>query len=287
MNKRFLYSLWTLASLLFFLWLLFPGAFAEALIEAHTDRKFGNVSVDVKGVRPALPLGLSVKGLALGLPELPPVSVRGIRVTPSWLTLVTPRPGAGMKASIFGGSVEADVRVRYKGLAWSRVTGEMEDVDLATLSPFLKGRLPVDLALSGRGDGILELTRDKEVTGMVEIRLADVTVGLKDPVIPVEKLTFASVTAEVEVKGRKLTISSVHVDGTEVDAELRGSLTLSKRLESSRINVNGTVNPDPDFVKTLSDRVPLAMLVDPKLLKRGRIPLRITGTLGNPKVSLK
>ncbi|BCS94726.1 hypothetical protein DSLASN_03580 [Desulfoluna limicola] len=287
MNKRFLYSLWTLASLFFFLWLLFPGEFAEALIEAHTDRKVGNVSVNLEGVGPALPLGLSVKGLSLSLPDMPPVSARDIRLTPSWLTLVTSRPGAGMKASLFGGRVEADVRVRYKGFAWNSISGEVEDVDLSTLSPFFSGRLPVDLTLSGQGQGRLELTRDNEVTGTGEIRLAGVTVGIKDPIIPVEKLTFASVTAEVEVKGRKLTITRVHVDGTEVDAELRGTLTLSDRIESSRINVNGTVNPDPDFVKTLSDRVPLAMLVDPKLLKRGRIPLRITGTLGEPRVSLK
>lgn len=287
MKKRFLYSLWTLASLLLFLWVLFPGEFVEALIEAHADRKFGNVSVNVEGVGPALPLGLSVKGLALNLPDFPVVRARDIRLTPSWLTLVTPRPGVAMKASLFGGRVKADVRVRYKGLVWQRITGEVEDVDLATLSPFVNGRLPIDLVLSGRGEARLDLTRDKEVTGTGEIRLVDVTVGITDFIIPVEKLSFASVIVEVEVKGHNLTVSRIHVDGTEVDVELRGTLTLSNRLESSRINLSGTVNLDPGFIRELTDRVPLAMLVDLKLLKRGRIPLRIRGTLGDPKFSLK
>jgi type II secretion system protein N len=287
MNKRFLYSLWTLASLLLFLWLLFPGEFAESLIEGHADRRLGAGSVDVEGVRPALLLGLSVQGLALTLPDLPVVTAQDIRLTPSWLTLFTLRPGAAMKASLFGGNAEADARIRYSGLAWDRITGEIEDVDLATLSPFVDGRLPVDLVFSGRGQANLELTRDKGVKGKGRIELADVTVGITDPIIPVEKLSFASVVVEVEVTGRTLTVGRIHVDGTEVDAELRGTLTLSNPLESSRVNLTGTVNPDPGFVKELTDRAPLAMLMDPKLLKKGRIPLRISGTLGDPKVSFK
>jgi len=91
----------------------------------------------------------------------------------------------------------------------------------------------------------------------------------------------------VEVTGPKVTFTRIHVEGTEVDAELKGTLSLSSRLESSRINISGTLNPDPAFVKELSDRLPISMLMDPKRLKRGRIPLRISGTLSNPRVSLK
>jgi len=125
------------------------------------------------------------------------------------------------------------------------------------------------------------------VKGTGRVQLTDVTVAVDDPIFPVKKLSFASVIAEVEVTGATLAIKRIHVDGNEVDAELRGTLMLSTPLESSRINISGTVNPDAGFVKELTDRIPLAMLVDPKLLKQGRIPLRISGTLGDPRVSLK
>lgn len=287
MKKFLLYGLWTLASVLFFLWLLFPGEWAESLIEAHANRQLRNGSLTVEGVSPALPLGLSAKGVALALPALPPVTARDLRVTPSLLTLVTPRPGAGASASIFGGTAEAKARVRYKGRQWDRLTGRVDGVDLAALAPFLKGRLPVEVSLAGRGDGSLELTRDKAVTGAGRIDLTDVTVGVEDPMIPLKKLTFGAVAVEVAVAGRTLTFGRIHVEGAEVDAELKGTLTLSRRLEASRLNISGTVNPDPGFVRDVTDRVPLAMLVDPKLLKRGRIPLRVTGTLANPRVSFK
>jgi len=287
MKTFFLYGLWTLAALLFFLWLLFPGEFAEALIEAHADRRLSPGTLNVEGVSPALPLGLSVKGVALTLPGLPPVTARNIRVTPSWLTLVTSRPGAEMTASLFGGKAAGSARIRYKGRQWSRIRGRLKGMDLATVSPLLKGRVPIEWSVSGRGDGTFELSRDNKAKGTGRLSLANVTVGFDDPLIPLDNLEFASVVVDVEVDGSKLTFSRIHVEGTEVDAELKGTLTLSRRLESSRINISGTLNPDPGFVKELSDRLPISMLMDPKLLKRGRIPLRISGTLSNPRVSLK
>jgi type II secretion system protein N len=287
MKKRFFYGLWTLISLLFFLRILFPGEFAEALIEAHADREIGPGSLNVEGVAPALPLGIKVRGMALKVSDFPPVTVRDVRLTPSWLTLVTSNPGAGVTASLFGGTADIAGRIRYEGHRLTRLEGQLTDVDLSTLTPFLKARIPVEITLSGRGDGVLDLSRGKALEGTARLSLADVTVGFKDPLIPLEKLVFGSVIVEVEVVGRSLTFSRIHVDGTEVDAELRGTLTLSDRIESSSLNITGTVNPDPGFVKELTDRIPLAMLADPKLLKQGRIPLRISGTLAKPKVSFK
>ncbi|WP_300672387.1 type II secretion system protein GspN [Desulfoluna sp.] len=288
MKKRLLYTFWIVISLFFFLRVLFPGEFAEVWIESHVDREFGAGSLNVEEVTPALPLGLTVKGLAFKVAELPPLTLRDIRLTPSWLTLFSATPGAEMQASLLGGEAEVDGRFQYEGRQWQHLKGRVADVDLSTLMPFIKGSMPLEISLSGRGDGSLDLSREKKkVEGTGRLSLFDVTVGFKDPIIPVKKLEFASIAVDVEVVGRRLAFSRVHVEGTEVDAELSGTLTLLNRIESSRIDIRGTVNPDPGFVKDLTDRIPLAMLADPKLLKRGRIPLRISGTLEHPKVSFK
>lgn len=287
MKTFFLYALWTLASLFVFLWVLFPGEFAENLMEAHARQRFAPATVNVEGVSPTFPLGLKVKGAALTLPGKAPMTVRDIRVTPSLFTLVTSQPGAGMKATIFGGKVTGDGRVKLGTGRWTRVAGRLEGMDLSTLLPLLKDRIPIEFAVTGRGDGTLDLSRDKAAKGTGQLTLSNVTVELKDPLIPLDKLEFASVEVDVEVAGPKVTFSRIHVEGTEVDAELKGTVSLSSRPASSRINISGTLNPDPGFVKELSDRLPVSMLVDPNMLKRGRIPLRISGTLANPRVSLR
>lgn len=286
MNKRVLYSLWTLVSVLLFFWILFPGEFAAELIKGHANRMFPNAEVSLEGVGLAVPFGLTVKKLAVGAPGLSPVAVQALRLTPSWLTLVSLSPGADLSASLFGGRVALSGRSGYKG-GWRKITAEVESVDLSTLSPFVKGRLPVAFTLSGKGEAALDLARDKEATGEGTVRLEEVTLGFSDSIIPFEKLTLGTVTAEVAVKGTTVTVSSLHVDGTELDAELRGSVVLSTPISLSRVTLSGTVSPAPAFVSVLTDRVPLGMLMDPKLLKRGRIPLRISGTLGAPDVSFK
>ena len=281
MKKPLFYALWTLASLLFFLWFLFPGAFVETLVEARAHG-----SVDVKGVGLALPLGLKAKAVSYLSPNFSPVAARDVRVTPAWLAMVTSSPGVRVKASCFGGTVKTSMRVAYKG-SWRSIDAKAEAISLAALLPYLESLLPVKMILSGLGEARLDLVWDPVIEGDGKVVLSQVVVGFDDPLIPVDALTFSTVTAEVAVKGQTLTLSRFHVEGTEVNAELRGTVTLPGRMASSRINLTGTVDPDPAFVKILSDRVPLAMLVDPKLLKRGRIPLRITGSLAAPRVSLK
>ena len=286
MKKPFFYGLWTLASLLFFLWFLFPGAFVETLVEARAHGLVPHGSVDVNGVGPALPLGLKAKTVSYLSPDFSPVAARDVRVTPAWLTVVTASPGLRVKASCFGGTVKTSMRVAYKG-GWRSLKVKADAIRLAALLPYLESHLPVKMTLSGLGDASLNLTREPLTEGGGKVALSDVVVGFDDPLVPVDALTFSTVTAEVTVKGQTLTLSRLHVEGTELDAELRGTVTLTGQMASSRINLTGTVDPDPAFVKALSDRVPLAMLVDPKLLKRGRIPLRITGSLADPRVSLK
>lgn len=291
MKKPVLYSLWTLTSLLFFLWLLFPGAFAESLIEAYAHGKLGRGVVDVAGVHPALPVGLAMDGVTMDLPQ-GAITARDVRVTPAWLTVMTLKPGGRLNAVAFGGHLTAEVRTGYTGGGWRRLTGQMEAMDLATLSPFLEGMLPVAVSLTGQGAGTLALAREGEgtasdMTGSAEINLSDVGVAISDTFFPVKKLSFAAVSADMAIKGRTLTLDRLYLEGSEVDAELKGRVILDRRMASSRIDITGILTLAPDFVKALSKGLPLAMLVDPNVLKRGRIPIRIGGTLGSPRISLK
>ena len=287
MKKRTLYSLWFICSTLIFIWVLFPSEFAEEILETRTNQALRQAQVDLNGLGLSVPPGLNLDALSLSVSQMPELKVTDIRVSPSWHTLVTSSPGGSFTADLFGGELSVRLRSGYKPPLVRALDVTMAALDLSKLSPLLKGALPVPVSLSGLGEGVVHLADDKGLLkGEGSVSLRGVSVGLNELPIPLGDIVFNAVDGEVEINGFQVKVKRLKAKGPQISADFRGTITLSRRMDASRLNLTGSVSPDAGFVKTLSDKIPLSMLVDPKRLKQKRIGLRIEGTLGNPRVSL-
>ena len=286
MKKRTLCILWFLGSTLVFLWALFPSAFLESYLEGRAGQMAPQLNLDLTGVGLSVPPGLVVDSVGVNTMPGVRVEVTDVKASPLWLSLVTGSPGGKLSLGFLGGKIAIKGRTGYAPPLLRGADVKASALDLSNLASMVAPFLPVPLSFSGRADGTLHLEEKEGLKGEGMMAVRGLRIGLQSLPFKLEDLTFASVDGEVEVDGFLVKLKSIKAKGTQLSADFKGSITLQPRIESSRLAISGAIFPDAAFAKRVADRVPLAMIMDPKKLKQRRIPIRIEGTLKRPRVSL-
>ncbi|BCA80386.1 type II secretion system protein GspN [Desulfuromonas sp. AOP6] len=252
------------------LYIFFPmDALRERLEQELSADPQMQISMDsLKLTFPPALVATDIQVRAAGLPQ--DIVMESLQVKPLWLSLFSSNPGVKLKAQMYNGQVEANVKKR----------GEIE-----ALAGSLRFELPVapgssiqvaltvdEIAFSGswpiRPDTETALTaslRELSLTGMNAIGAESDT------------LQLGAVRVQGGGKGPALRLETIENSGGDATLAGSGTLLLTEPVGRSRVNLTFGLTPGAGFDPALRDTLGLFAKAD----NSGTFNLRLMGTLSN------
>ena len=97
---------------------------------------------------------------------------------------------------------------------------------------------------------------------------------------------FKKVDVDMVLNRQQLQVKRCVLAGRKVDGTITGSLSLKSPLEKSALLFSGVIKIHPEFQEHLEKNLAGTLLPKKKAGRKG-YPIRIFGTLDNPRFSLK
>lgn len=285
-NKKIFYSLYTLGAFLFFLWYLFPSDYFADFIESQI-RKYGNgLEVTIKDAKPSLPLSLSLKGVVCTIPDGPAVKMEAFKIG-GLLSMLSNNPDLSFTLDGFGGRVSGHVLIPENNTSKASVDDiQISRVDLSQFKDILNAYYP-GYSIKGTLDAQGHYTPEGRGNGELKFKVKDLSVELEKPFFTIKSLSFSDITADMEIKSKKVEIRQCEVDGKEVNGNITGSIFVREPLNRSTLRLSGTLRPEKDFLDMLGASVPVEALIGDKMNQDGEIPFSLSGVVGRPRFTPK
>ncbi|MFP4475293.1 MAG: type II secretion system protein GspN [Desulfatibacillaceae bacterium] len=287
--KRILgYALYTIAVFILFLYVLFPSEQVVDYAEARFERMVPTADLTLEEIRPVAPFSVRAVGPRVRWRDMEVFAGDDVVVDPAVLATLRKKPAAAVTARAYGGTLKADISMSAPGLRDPLSAHlEIRDVDVSAMSALQKaaGRKVMG-AVSGKVDftGIVNQWHRGEGGGRLEVGGGGIE--LVEGLVDLEYLTFDSLIAEFDMKNGVVNLSRCEMSGRQVNGELSGDIRLSPSLPQSSLNLTGTINPTNEFFMEIGTDSPVAQLLREKA-QRGRVPVRISGTLARPLMNFR
>jgi type II secretion system protein N len=268
-------------ALLLTVW-MFPYRALERRLEAEALQRY-NVRMDIRDLRPALPLGCHFSHISVSLPGDSGTNIDAgegsLRIKP-W-KLLSNTLGATLELHALEGEVDGeadlspllspedfDMSLEWRAVRLERVPG----IGNLRNAKNIQGKASGDLSLRGSLNSILE-ARGK---GRFAIRESSLKLDVPPaPVLPVRELRGE---ANWKLEERKLAVRGLQYRAKGLRGGLQGRIHLHRPLERSRLDLQGDL--------TVSRGMPQAYSLLRKYMERTDFSFRIRGSLGRPKTSL-
>jgi type II secretion system protein N len=260
-----------------FLVIGFPSEALRAYAARRLSAALPGLEVAVGDVRPSLPAGVALKGVRIAHGGRPLAVVDELTVHPELLTLLQSTTVYRLEGSLGGGALSGRAEVDSAGATpKTRMTAQVGGVQLQQL-PALRD--VYGSRLSGRMDGNLALTDAGALTG--KLSASELQVELPMPVLAQTRFAFRSAEADIALQNRNLHVRNGRLRGTELDAEISGTISLDPLQAARGVNLVGRVTPHPAFMAKAEGSLPAGLL-----RRRAAIPFRVSGPLDAPGFSL-
>ncbi|MFO8113001.1 MAG: type II secretion system protein GspN [Desulfosalsimonadaceae bacterium] len=284
-KKIIAYALFVSGAAVLFLYVLFPSDTVKTYIEYKLAGISPDTEVHIEKVQPGIPPRLSATNVYVSFRDDTAVRLDRVDWMPDYLSLISSRPGADFTASVAGGRLNGTVHVNDSPENRSIITRmQFADIELQAI-PLLVTFYPG--GFSGTAQGNIEYSASMNNSGqnaangsaVVEIHGARITIENNLPGL--DDLTFSRINADADLQNNRITINQIDMEGSQFSATGKGSLTVAPRLETSRMDLNGTVQIHPELIRSVGPLLPR------QYLKDGKVSLRITGTVTRPRYSFR
>jgi type II secretion system protein N len=118
-----------------------------------------------------------------------------------------------------------------------------------------------------------------------KLDLADVRIGLSNPIINIQEVVLNLVEAEFNVNKKVFSLKRLEALGGQVEGNLTGTVMIRRPMSMSRINLRGSIFPQEVLLAGIKDFLP-GNLFKQQMGDKG-IPIRIYGTIEKPKFSFR
>ncbi len=278
------YSVYVLLLGAFFVYILFPAETVSRYIVARAAAVYPDVHLTIGDVSPILPPGLKLNPVVFEHYSGDALTAREIRLYPRWLSLLGKKPAAAFTVAAGQGTIRGTAAVT--GTAAGRqfyLNADLEGVQIEQLD------MPQALSgyrLQGAVSGKIRYSEGKKRTADVQLTVSDMTVAPPNPVMGIRQLHFENLRTEATMENRDLKLNRVVLAGKQVNGEISGVIVLARHLQDSNLSLGGTLqlNLKADGPGSAFNRDNPA---GGGIALTGRVPVRIRGTLANPKVSLR
>lgn len=281
-KKWFAYTLYVIGLVLFFLYMCFPEDSFTRYIENLAARAAPGLETSVDGLGPGLPPSMSAKNIAIRYRGSEPVLLERLEVTPRYLDFFIGKPFFNISTEAAEGLIKGRLGIKDAfGEPQISLQMELNGLRMETFDPVFKEIS--SHAVEGGFEGKIQYSGPFNLkgTGEAVFWLGEGVMRLTPPFYGIDKIEFSQAQAQMEMKNRNVTISDFSLNGRQFSLKGNGRIILSFPVEESRVNVSARVTPHAALRKSLGDFLPS------KYKRRNEIPMRITGTIGRPNLSIR
>lgn len=276
-KRRWLLALYIVAVALAFLYLRFPSEALRTYATYRLSTSLPGLSVAVGEVRPALLADIVLHDVRVSRGDQSLAVIDRLRIHPDLLSLLQDRTGYGLSGSIGGGELTGRAEVDSTGPN-PKISGNWQ-INGVFLQQLNELRGPYGSKLSGQLDGNLTLSGAGALTG--KFTLTNGKIELASPIFDQKDFNFRTVDADITLQNRTLLLRNGRLKGTELDAEVSGTIDLRQPQGANALNLSGRLTPHYAFMARAEASIP------PNLLRRRTaIPFKIRGALDAPGFSL-
>lgn len=266
-------------------YLLFPETEIRRFLVYHARSELPALDLSIDHIRPAFPPGLRLSGVTLTYGELPPAQIDRITVRPRLVSLLRSEKTINLSAKAYAGSIQSRLQLRLSSAVHpTRLQVRVKSVAIERLP------LPKTLAerdITGRLDG--ELVYDSSAQkkkAVAKLQITQGAVKIQSPILPVQKLVYDLLEADIAVEQESIRIEHCEVKGDQVNANVSGRIVRKEPFENSILNLKGMIVPQERFLAELNQKLPVGLL--PKDRDGTvRFPIQLTGTLLEPGISFR
>lgn len=285
-GKIIFYTLYTMAAVCVFLYLLFPSDTASELIMAKLGKINSNIDVQIQDTLLTFPPGLKFKPLELSYTSIPVLNMDHFKVTPGLFSMLGNQKTVNFKGALGSGYLKGHAQlIREKNRPQTILNVNLDKVPTSALEVL---RLIKGYELIGDITSYINYDSTKGPGGTANIKLdiMPANVNFEKDLMGIKKLNFSEINSEISVTPRMIQIKSCEMTGSQIDGKVSGSIIFRKPFKNSRLTLSCTIKPRPAFLDEHKNSIIAGFLGTPSAQKRG-IVLRISGTVGRPKYVLR
>jgi len=249
------------------LYLRFPGgAVAQYLVSSVSERQPERLLL-IDDVKPAIPPGLSIENVVVGLRNHPEANIRMERfqVRPSFWNLLKGKSSLILGGNMYGGSLSGNVDavrfMRFQGPIQARLNVRDVSIQKCNFITMRMGR-----QISGKLTGLLTYRGDLDNflsgSGSTEFILRNGSYPFLENIFGFNKLDFDKVEAQMDLKNGMLRINNLKLSGPKVHLTLKGDILLKGDIKNSQLEMTSSI----EFPGQSNSKITMA----------------IGGTIGNP-----
>jgi len=275
-NRRLLMGLYLLSAALVFLYIGFPSEALRTHVTHSLSAGLPGLSVSIGDLRPALPAGIVLKGVRVYHANVPLAVIDQLRIRPDLFSLWQAKTHYDFDGTVGDGQIA--------GTAEIDTAGGRKRVSLnARLAGVLLQKLPATQSLFGNKlAGRLDLTLGVNDAGTLTGKLAvsEGRVELATPLFDQNAFSFRTAEADLSLQNRTVMVRNGRMKGTDMDAEVSGTIALDVAQGKNALNLSGRVTPHPAFMAKVEGSLPPALL-----RRRTGISFKVNGALNAPGLS--
>lgn len=279
------YLFFFLVSFFIFAFLLFPGEKAASHLSAGLTEKYTPLEISIQSIELNFPLGMDMETPAVLLDEKTQIQTDLLKITFDFLSVF----GKEKKINFHSGF--------YQGLLKGRMVLNAADPFLISQAEMSLSDIKIngfkyqtalaDITLDLKLGGEYSFSDTKKTPGKGALHIKDLTAAMNDSLfntINVPLVDFSTIQLEFIQTNNKLTLTSCLAKGSIINMKLTGDIELALPLETSRLDLKGTLLPDSiHFNRFANAASPRA---GAKRSTREGIKFNIRGTLEKPSIQL-
>ena len=284
-KKIVAYSLYVTGITVFFLYLLFPSDKIRTYTEHIVAELSPGTTLNIEHINPTVPPGFRFTNASIRFEQETIVRFDHGRFVPSYRSMISSRPTGNFSASVGNGMIDGTISVHSEKddrTLSSRIY--LAAVDLGEI-PILNGLYPANVSGNLDGEIFYEASMHQGVqlngNGSAVFNIAGLRVSLDEDILGINQFLFSSVKAEAQMENGHISIKRLDMEGSQFSASGSGTLLVRDPIESSKIDLAGTIQLHPEIIRQFGALIPR------NYLEKGEVPVRITGTLAAPRYMLR
>lgn len=284
-KKYAAYTLYIFGATVFFLYILFPVDTVKTYIESRAAEVSPGMDLYVESLSMGFPPGFFFSNAYILSEEEPVVRLDRGRFTPAYRSLFSSNPAVHFTGEMAGGHADGTIsmqtgqdnstlatRIRFSAVDLQRLP-VLATLYPGTFSGAAQGELDYQASIGamGRSPG----------AGALMLEISGFRLDLDEDIMGLEYFDFSEITVEAQMANGRLNVVQINLVGAQFSAKGNGTIDFRQPIESSRLNLEGTLEIHPPLMRRVGAFLPRQYRGD------DTIPFRITGTMENPRYSLR
>lgn len=285
-GKILLYSLYAVAAVFVFLYVLFPSKTVSDIIETRISKANPDIKISMDETNPVFPPGLRFEPLEVVYADMPILHMDYLKIIPGIFSIIGSEKKVAFNGKLGRGSLKGYVDLTEGNQRpQTKVT-----VNLANVSTDVFEVLEQwpGYQLIGDVSAFIDYDSKKGAGGTTAINL-DITPArfvFTPSLMGIEQLEFSQLQTELSVTPRMLQIKRCDLSGNQIEGKISGSIVFRRPFRNSRLTLSCTIKPQPAFLADQKNNIIAGFLGSETAKKRG-IVLRISGTVGKPSYVIR